>query len=238
MQAHRLIGSVLSALMLVACQGPAWRGTVVAHGSMAEVMRDGKTEGRVTLATLQGDPELVSLGAMEGLRGEFLGVEGSVWISRVGNLGAISTQGSPASKDRACFAISARVAAWEAIPIQREFPLKEFEEFVWELAKRRGFQQLDAFPFRIEGPFRDLRLHVANGACPLREPASAARRWLPEGSGSVLGFLSANGAGLLTHAGERTHLHVRTYSPESLVGHVEQLRVVPGATLLLPKAAP
>jgi hypothetical protein len=238
MQAHRLMVLVLSALSSVACQGPAWRGAVVAHGSTAEVMREGKTEGRVSLSTLQGDAELVSLGAMEGLRGEFIGLEGSVWISRVGALGAISTQGSPASKDRACFSLAARVTAWESIPITREFALAELEDYVWELGRLRGFRKLDAFPFRIEGPFRDLRLHVANGACPLREPASAARRWIPEGSGSVLGFYSQHGGGLLTHPGQRTHLHVRTYAPESLVGHIEELRVAPGATLLLPKDAP
>lgn len=225
-------------LLVASCHAPCWSGPVEVHGSMLEVMRNGQTQARLALRELQGEPGLVAIGAMEQLKGEFIGNNGSVWISRAGPLGTITTQGGATAGDQATLAIFSRVSRWESMTLKQDRNLAELEDWIAELAAGRGLDKLECFPFRIEGEFRDLGLHIANGSCPMRLPhppgTEPVRRMFPSGSASLVGFYARNGAGVITHAGERTHVHVRTHAPEALAGHVEQVIARAGAQLLLP----
>ncbi|MFM1816848.1 MAG: hypothetical protein RLZ98_3543, partial [Pseudomonadota bacterium] len=53
------------------------------YGAMREVMREGKTEARVTVCDVASDASMFGVGALEGLGGEVTIDAGEVWVSRV-----------------------------------------------------------------------------------------------------------------------------------------------------------
>ena len=105
------------------------------------------------------------------------------------------------------------------------------------------------FVFTIEGEFRQLRLHVINGACPVH--ARIHQTKIPQGKqpyereftrlrGRLVGIYADNAVGELTHPAMKTHLHVvfvDETTGKQLTGHIESTGVFSGATLKLPRLA-
>ena len=94
-------------------------------------------------------------------------------------------------------------------------------------------------PFVVRGVLVDLEAHVLRGACPMagavppgKEPVRRRER---QAFGTLVGFWTREAPGALTHAGQSLHTHVVLRGGESFSGHVERVRIAPGATLLLPR---
>jgi len=109
-------GLLAAALLALACSTPDWHEPVTTTGTFQDVLRDGRTEGRVPLAGIadrdedaeQG--ELVALGALEGLEGEVTIVDGEVWLSRVRD-GSLTTEVGRGIGGNATLLVSTRVRA-------------------------------------------------------------------------------------------------------------------------------
>ena len=117
---------------------------------------------------------------------------------------------------------------------------------VSEAAANAGRNLEQPFVFTIEGDFKNLRLHVINGACPLH--ARMHKVELPEESrpfegdmdavsGRIVGVFAEDAVGRLTHPATSTHTHVLFDDPatgKTVTGHVEKMDVAEGATLRFP----
>ena len=101
----------------------------------------------------------------------------------------------------------------------------------------------------IEGECTEVRLHVINGACPMR--ARMKKEEIPEGQkpfefetetveATVVGVFALDSVGKLTHPDTSQHAHLNYLDPASkqlVTGHLEKYGVKAGATLKLPKTS-
>lgn len=231
-------------LFLAGCESspppanPVWNGRIDIYGTMREVMLEGQTQGRVELAPLQGDRDLVGIGSLSGLEGEVVLLDGVAWCTRPGKLGALETRAGVDPGTRAAMLVTARVPRWTIINLPQGLALAELETCLEYTANTNGLGRVETFPFLIEGAFSDVRAHVLDGRCPEAGPGPAetepVRRLLPLAHGRLVGFYSRLPAGTLTHAGQKTHVHLLLKEGGALVAHVDDLRVSPGAVLKLP----
>jgi acetolactate decarboxylase len=218
---------------------PPWKGRIDVYGTMREVMMEGKSEGRVELAGLQGDARLVGIGALEGLAGEVVLLDGVAWCTRSGQLGTLETHAGAEQGVRATMLATARVSQWFALPVPAGIAASGLEEFVARAAREHGLGGTQTFPFVIEGGFHDVRAHVLHGRCPEMgagpPETEPVRRMLPVAHGRLVGFYTELPAGTLTHTGEKTHVHLLVKEGESIVAHVDGLQIDAGAVLKLPR---
>lgn len=218
--------------------GGGWHGRIDVFGTMHEVMMQGATQGRVELAPLQGDPQLVGVGALEGLAGEVVLLDGVAWCTRAGKLGALETHAGAEKGVRATLLATARVEHWISLPVPAGLAASGIEGFVAQAAREHGLAHTQTFPFLITGSFTNVRAHVLNGRCPWAgsgpPETEPVRRLLPLAAGRLVGFYTELPPGTITHVGEKTHVHLLVKEGESLVAHVDELQIAPGALLQLP----
>jgi len=219
-------------------QSYPWKGRIDVYGTMHEVMMEGQTQGRVELAPLQGDYQLVGIGALEGLAGEVVLLDGVAWCTRAAKLGALETHAGAEKGVRATLLATARVRAWFALPVPPNLAASGLADFVARSAQQYGLGGTQTIPFLIEGSFTDVRAHVLNGRCPNAGSGSPetepVRRMLPVAKGHLVGFYTTLPPGTLTHMGEKTHVHLLIKDGESIACHVDELQISAGARLLLP----
>jgi len=215
-----------------------WKGRIDVYGTMHEVMMEGKTQGRVELAPLQADYQLVGIGALEGLAGEVVLLDGVAWCTRAGKLGALETHAGAEKGVRATLFATTRVRAWFTLPVPPGLAASGLADFVATSAQQYGLGGTQTIPFLIEGSFSDVRAHVLNGRCPEAGPGSPetepVRRRLPVAKGHLVGFYTTMPPGTLTHKGEKTHVHLLVKDGESIACHVDELQISAGSVLRLP----
>jgi len=234
-------GAVFAALLfllLAGCSGPVWDGRTTSWGTMREVMLFEKTAGRVELDAAAGDADSVGLGALEGLAGEFVAIDGQVWVSRaVGVERPVALP--PAAGEQASFAVMARVPAWIEIPVERDVPAADLADFVRDALQRSDLPLDRPTPFMVLGPLRDVRLHVLAGHCPIAHPdlpeaEQPFRAEFGETRGTLVGLYGQGQEGLTMHHGERTHVHALVGDERRIVGHVDAVTLPVGAVLRVP----
>ena len=115
------------------------------------------------------------------------------------------------------------------------------------MAAGAGVNTEKPFPFVVKGEFTDVRLHVINGACPIR--ARMKKTDLPkekqpyEGEmsqvrGKLVGVFAKDSVGNITHPATWAHMHLLYQDPETgktVTGHVEQVALKKGSVLCLPE---
>lgn len=226
-----------------------WRGDLVRHGNVREVMGMGRHRPRVRLGDLTETPGFFGLGALAGIRGEVTILDGEIFISRVGPGRRLVPVTRWPEIRWATLMVGATVPAWEEEAVPRDLSGDDLEAYVAGRAEAAGLDAERPFPFLIEGAVRDLRLHVVNGACPMRlahmgEPDPVGREPFREHREAaevrILGFYARGRGGDLTHHGVATHTHVVLAGPRGsrYTGHVESVSVSRGATLRLPAGRP
>ena len=107
---------------------------------------------------------------------------------------------------------------------------------------------ISPFIFVVEGGFTDVRIHVINGACPIRariknidiEPENQPYE-LEEKSvrGTLVAVHATESVGKLTHPATSTHAHliyIDEGTGEHVTGHLEQVGLAKGAVLKLPES--
>ena len=212
-------------------------GPPVAHwGGMREVLREGRSEGRVALEDVVG-PRSVGVGATAGLAGEITVVGGRVHVAEVVDAAAqdgVRVRG-PAAGEHATLLVLADVDAWSEHGLPDVADLAALEASVRAIAEANGIDPERPFPFRVEGTARSLRLHVIDRVCPIAHPDGPPPwRWSAEEAPVVLvGFHAEGSAGKLTHHGRASHVHAVVAGGE-VSGHVDDVAFAPGARLFLP----
>ena len=239
--------SLLFVVLVSACSAPevAVPREVAPHpvetwGSMRRVLREGHTEGRVTLEEVVR-PETVAVGAMEGLAGEITVDGGAIHLASVVDAhapGGIAVRGAGPG-ERATLLVAADVPAWRAYELHPGLDMDALESTVRELAAKEGIDAALPFPFRVEGTARSLRLHVIDGVCPIAHPEGPPP-WRFEGEDEevvLVGFHAEDSAGRLTHHGRASHTHAIARGGE-VSGHVDEVTLAEGARLFLPATGP
>ncbi len=203
-------------------------------GSQREAIMLGRRDARLDLRTLRGGPHLVGLGPIEGLSGEVTIVLGRPSLARVGPDGGVRVEES--FDAGVPFFVWAEVpAGWRTVPVPgtvRSYP--ELEAFVGEAGRTAGLTH--AFPFTVAGMPARADLHVVN----LAPGAPAGMAVHGEGlahfaltgrEATLVGFWSAEHAGVFTPMDSRMHIHVQS-AGNDLSGHVDRVDLSGGGMML------
>lgn len=190
---------------------------LTAHGNFRHMMHTGETAGAVVLGTL-AVPSGWGVGATVGLRGEVVIRDGAILLSRGDDP-------------------DARLTAPQA----------------GEKAERLGLDPAGGFPIRVKGSFSQLIWHVVTGDAPNHGGQTGHSRQTGHGghansqsgmnrydkavaSGEIIGiYTGAALTGIASHPDERLHLHFVS-EDGTRSGHVDEIVIPAGATLLLPSA--
>lgn len=203
---------------------------------MREVLRDGRTEGRVDLAQVLG-PDTFAVGATTGLAAEITVLAGTTHLAEV--VDPDSPQGlrvrPPVAGEQATLLILADVPEWSEHTLPALSDLAELEASVRATAALNDIDVTQPFPFRVEGRASSLHLHVLNHSCPVADPDGPPPwRFVGEEQSAVLiGFHAEDSAGRLTHHGQNAHTHA-LLPDRDIAGHLDQVSLAPGAHLFLP----
>lgn len=207
-------------------------------GEMREVLREGRSHGRVRLRDVV-ETGTWGVGALAELAGEVTVLDGEATLAVVRD-GELQLR-APRGGDLAALLVLATVEGWRRVELPQACKLADLELVIAQALERAGFDPGAApVPLRVEGSFDRLDLHVIAGACPVADPGGAPPwRWSGAGSrGTLVGIHAAGAAGRLTHHGRSTHLHavVETVEGERVSGHVEELALGADAVLFVPAA--
>ena len=210
------------------------------YGELRQIFHEQDTSPKITLDELTPDSTLYAVGALSELRGEITVSAGQVFLSYAVTASSSETDVSTVSSEGATLLVSAQVASWLEVPIMDAIAPESFDERIKSLSSAAGVSTDGPFPFLIVGPAVALRWHVIDGrrllpgssshADHLRAGVQHAR---DRADVTLIGFFSDAHQGVFTHRGSSTHVHCVLDSPPSS-GHVDQVTVLPGATLFLP----
>jgi alpha-acetolactate decarboxylase len=232
--AMRASAAALLLVALAACRSS--EPGLKSWGSMREVMREGKTHGRVGLAEVLDSPGIVGIGALEGLRGEIAIVDGTAWVARLEPQLACARGARP--DDRATLLAISDVDAWSEIELASATSQTEFELLLEQLGRRGDLAECGAWPFVVEGELLAVETHVLNGQCPFAGAVDAEhepiRRSFAAVRAKLIGFYAPDSGGELVHHGQVTHAHLLVETPEVYVGHVDSVAFAAGARLRIP----
>ena len=192
------------------------------YGKMREVLRDGKTEARV-IPTDVCSQYSWGVGALAGLEGEITIVDGKVLVAS----GSMELR-EATSEDSATMCYFFNVQHWESIAIDKDIPANEIDSYLSDK------NISDIFPFRVEGRFSNLDFHVITGSCPINggEPL---RDSVENVDGQLIGIFASDAAGVITHHGSKTHMHVVTDEKQPRSGHVDAVTIKKGSLIYFPK---
>lgn len=219
---------------------------LVQYGKMHEVIGQQQHQGRVKFTALVKKPHFYGVGALESLGGEATIFDGKVTLTQVQSDGKLSPV-KLTPQTQAALLVGAYVKDWSKHPLTKAVSSDGLNTLIEQEAQQAGLNVKEPFLFVIEGDFQNVQLHVINGACPIRarmrkevlppdkKPYEAD---LPKISGKLVGVFAKDAVGNITHPDTSVHVHLLFKDPQTgalRTGHVEQLTVAPGATLLLPE---
>ncbi|WP_394330741.1 acetolactate decarboxylase [Cesiribacter andamanensis] len=201
-------------------------------------MHKGDLSSRIHLQELAGKKNLYALGAVAGLKGEILILNGQPFVSRIEDNKLHLSQDF---SDSASLLVWAQVENWQQIPIPDSVRhYAQLEHFIAAAAKAQGIDLNSPFPFMLEGPPASARWHVINWPegeqehSHAKHKASGLQGVVEKQSLEFLGFYSNQHHGVFTHHSTNIHLHVKT-SDNTVAAHLDELEAAPGMLLKLPR---
>ena len=217
--------------------------TFESFGNFSRMMQTGDTTANVKLSSLKATPGTWGVGALEGLTGEIIEVDGNLLVSP-----GSDTQGQtrPANtQDYATLWVSSHVTNWHKIVVPSDMVQAQFEAFIQQQAQNYLLDLAQPFAVRVTGDFANVTWHVTS-----REKAPRAQTLMPDkanhqpankrvftyqqASGQLVGIYSGKKLeGIVSHPGEPLHLH---YINDLLTisGHVDHYDVKAKSVLWLP----
>lgn len=212
---------------------------VLQFGGMRDVMKGGKTLGRVRLSELQPIESLIAVGAVEGLAGEITVVDGTYRVTGVTDGKTHTKSQDKAINTNATLLTAAHVERWSTQTVHADG--RELEEVVRDAAAASGINLEDPFAFVVEPALADLSIHVINGYCPVgKDPKQVGTEpWRWEGKdikgAKLVGFYAQGKAGVMTHHGTSIHAHaVLTIDEQVVSSHVEEASLTGELVVRLP----
>lgn len=207
------------------------------HGILREIMMEQKLDANADLQDFATSKHLYALGALEGLSGEILIINGQPFNGIVEN-GQLRIEKSFDRK--ATILVSTQVTDWSESKVELNVgDLKELELEIKRIASENGIDTNEAFPFLLRGTFNQIEWHVINAAEAREKTHDAFKEAGLKGNDmdqnvEILGFYSENHQGIFTHHGSFLHLHFKDQS-ETKMGHVDNLMLNGSIMLMLPK---
>jgi alpha-acetolactate decarboxylase len=229
---------VFSAFLIINIIHAQNKEIVVGHkGVLHEIMAEQKIDANAVLSDYKEIPNLFALGALEGLAGEILIINGKP-------LNGISKEGKVifdrSFSKSATLLVYSSIEEWTKVELNQNLDdLKQLESIIKQEAFDQGIDVNNAFPFLVKGNLSRVEWHIINAAEAKEKSHEAFKKaGLKEVSdnisGQILGFYSQNHGGVFTHRGSFSHLHF-VDEKETIMGHVDQLKVNGKVTLFLPK---
>jgi acetolactate decarboxylase len=203
---------------------------------MHKAVHEGDTAGKVALPLLLAEPHLFAIGPVADLRGEITVIDGVPFIGVVGDAGPFAEK---RANVQAAFLVWAHEPRWVRVAIPDTVRSEdEVEAFVPQAARDAGLAPDKPVAFRIEGRAERMDLHViwqAPGTPPGKDAHDKAKvtTAMTEASVAIVGFWSAAHRGVFTPGFSDIHMHVVSGDGKT-TGHVDSVRLLPGAVLLLP----
>ncbi|QDT91539.1 acetolactate decarboxylase [Gimesia algae] len=236
-----MIGSLKSAIA-----GEAKNSGFVQYGKIHEVIGKQKHQGRVRFTDLTARLHFYGVAALDSLAGEATVFDGKVILTKVKSDGALSSE-TLSQKTQAALLVGAYVESWTEHSVTKTIKSDDLDSLIEQTAKKIGLNTNEPFMFVIQGDFQNVRFHVINGACPIR--ARMRKEVLPQGkrpyeadlmkiTGKLVGVFAKDSVGNITHPATTTHVHLLykdDRSGEMRTGHVEQVTLQSGTTLMLPE---
>lgn len=224
---------------------------MTAHGNFRHMMHTGETSGAIALDTL-AVPSGWGVGATADLRGEVVIRDGAILVSRGDDPDARLT--APQAGENAVILAYGTVTDWQEVSIPHDMAPDRLTHFIEMQAERLGLDPAGGFPLRVTGSFTNLVWHVVTGEAPAHgrqtgheqqtghggghaKTQSGMNRYDEAGaSGEIIGiYAGAALEGIASHPEERLHLHFVS-EDGTRSGHVDDIAIPAGATLLLPAA--
>ena len=208
-------------------------------GNRQAIMKRRDLSGRIALDSLAGVDHLYALGPVNGLRGEVTIYDG---LPSITTLIDDAPQVSTAMDTQAIFLVYGAASEWTEVSVPESITgLEELEAFVRLQAEAAELDLETPFPFRIEGAVDTAAYHVIwrtdERAMHNHAAHQKAKRMfeLSDEPVRMVGFwLHAEGEGVYTHPGMRTHVHIIN-ADNTASGHLDDLTLPAGATLFLPE---
>lgn len=206
-------------------------------GDRRDIIHRGDLRGTKSLESLDDIDNLWAIGPVAGLQGEVTIYDGTPSISTVSN-------GEPSVDEslgyEAIFLAYADISDWSTEPV--DLPLEDhsqIEDFVLQRARKAGLATSETFAFRLEGRAESLDYHIIFKDDDAPHDKAAHQRAkkkfrLQDREVQVIGFIAAEDeAGIYTPGRARIHMHF-VLPDNSESGHLDRLRLEPGAELFLP----
>lgn len=212
-------------------------------GALHEIMAEGKLDARVRIADAAAARHTFGVGALSGLRGEVTILDGVAWIAQSRGDGTVSVSDVLArdTDESAALLVVGDVPSWRDVTVHEDVPFERLDAYLAQQLEAQGFSLRSPVPMLVTGPLADVRWHVVDGSklgagadhsAHLRSGATGV---IAAGSPGVtlVGFFSREHAGVFTHMGSSSHLHVVAAAP-AISAHVDGVVLLEGARLRLP----
>lgn len=242
-----LLASILFASAVIANDSEPSDGSIVQYGGIHEAIGQQQHQGRVAFREIIRREHFYGVGAAEGLQGEATIIDGTITLTTVDLAGRLQSSDRTAVERKATLLVGAYVNSWTKQTIEKTVAAKDFDQYIANAATKVGANVKEPFVFTINGKFSNVRLHVINGACPIRarmkkENLSNDKKPFESDlsvvSGTIVGVYAADSVGKLTHPSTSTHCHLVYTDPitgKRVTAHLEQLAIQAGAQLSVPQ---
>src|SRR5437016_2306932 len=226
---------LLSLFLILSTLSAGANSDVHVLGEMRRMFTARDIGPNVDLGEVNKEPHLYALGPLAGLKGEITVSDGQVFVSKANGQKPIVTI-DPQVKS--VFLVYASVSAWHSIDIPESVRTeKDLATFVESQLPRDTRSA-----FRVEGNALTARYHIQNykgsAKALTHEAHDAAKVFLELTNKPVelVGFFTnrEGDGGSFVHMGQTTHVHILSKDRKQM-GHLESIKLGPGARLLLPR---
>jgi acetolactate decarboxylase len=237
---------LLCLALAVACATPP-RATTVApgttspavdsYGALREVMHGGQTGPTVELAAVTARPHAFAVGALSGLRGEVTIVDGSIWLA-VGDAATktAAVEQVSTTTETATLLVVSHVEHWRSVALPGPIADADLDRAVETAARGAGVDVTKPFAFQLRGT-GTVAWHVLAGTPAHGDHSRGAITGVVEHAPvHLVGFFATDAAGVYTHMGQHTHLHL-VDEAAPIAGHADRVELAAGGTLLVPATA-
>jgi len=203
-------------------------------GALKNFMLNGDISAKISLQNLEGKKGLYALGAFENLKGEiqiFNAIPYNSFVS--GGKLAFDTS----FKKKASLLVYAQVQSWQELPIPESISsYNQLENYIAEIAIKRGITIKEPFPFLITGNAKLITWHVINW--DKNDRIHTHRKHIESGLNgnleninvTILGFYSGKHKAIFTHHTTNMHMHFKT-EDKNIAGHIDKF--IPGKSMFL-----
>ena len=210
-------------------------------GALRDIMHKGDLSAKANLKDFENLKGLYGIGAVEGLKGEILILDGVSYISSCKTVDSVKVNSIQKTfETEAALFVYSQVNEWMDIKIPFEIlTYAQLETFISAEAEYQGLDIEQPFPFLITGNFDTFDWHVIDWKDGDTEHshekhiAAGLHGQKHNTEGTVLGFYSNKHHAIYTHHTTNMHLHIKT-EENTLVAHVDDLMLGGNQYLKLP----